>query len=127
MTPLVKVGDKVYRYDQRFYSVTIDAEREQYGSTQTIEESVYEVIKITPKGYWVIPKFYGIQCDIKEKRFILASARKKLAYESKYLAQIEFIQRKRRQIKILQKQICRAESAIAMMKLKINSVRVLNA
>lgn len=118
METLVKVGDIHYRYDQVFYSVTVDAEREIYGSRQELKLSTYEVTKITPKGYWVKEKFgvyYG------DTSFILAYAKKKKAYPSLFSAQISFIGRKRSQINILKKQLCNAEAALQMMKLKINS------
>lgn len=54
------------------------------------------IVKQTPKGCWL--EYYGY------RKFVLAKARKRWASETKAAALDAFIARKKRQIKILEKQ-----------------------
>lgn len=74
-------SDKVhelYRYNNHYNVVVLES---------------YPVVKTTPCGYWI--RDYSRD---KNKRFVLASGRKRFAYETKELAKESFIIRKNRQL-----------------------------
>jgi len=77
----------------------------------SVQASEYYVMKCTPKGAWV--SFYDT--DVFEKdmcHLVLNSAKKKYAYPTKEEALTAFKFRKKRQIKILNAQLKRAELAL---------------
>ena len=43
-----KVGDVWYRYDNKSYSVVIDADREEYGVSHKVVRTQYWVIRVSP-------------------------------------------------------------------------------
>lgn len=61
-----------------------------------IEFTEYEVIKLTPKGIWI----NKVHFPRHEKKFVLLSARKRYAYETKKQALYAFIKRKERHIEL---------------------------
>jgi len=77
----------------------------------SVQVSEYYVIKRTPKGVWV--SIYDTELFEKEMcHLVLNSAKKKYAYPTKEEALTAFKFRKKRQIKILNAQLKRAELAL---------------
>ncbi len=106
------VGDKFYKVYAQSYSVIIDAEREEYGSSPLyLKEAVYKVVKVTPKGVWI-----DYQCDIARGRphFVRLDSRKKFAYPTREQALDGFIAKKRRHVSILSAQHDDALQALNM-------------
>lgn len=66
----------------------------------------FDVVKETPRGVWL--EMYGT------KRFCLKNARKRYACPTQVEAKESFIARKKRQIKILTKQLEHAKLALEM-------------
>lgn len=93
-----------YRYEVRRYSVVIDAEREEYGvSSPKLELLTFDVIRETPKGYW-IDTYFG------DTRWVSKTSRKRFAYPSKEEALEGFINRKKAHLKHCQSRLDRAKS-----------------
>lgn len=87
-----------WRIEAKSYSVVIDADREEYGSTPPrLEAMWFEVIKTTPKGVWLAD------------RFCLRDARKRFACPTLHEAIESFVARKDRQIRILSNQLASAQ------------------
>lgn len=90
--------DVWWRVEARSYSIVIDAEREEYGSTRPrLEAQWFEVVKTTPKGVWIAG------------RFCLRDARKRFACPTLHEAIESFVARKDRQIRILSNQLSAAQ------------------
>ena len=71
----------------------------------------YNVIKRTPRGYWIGNRIGSIFRDDK-KRWVSSSSRKRFAYPTKKEALVSLIARKRLQIRILKYQLNGAEDAL---------------
>lgn len=82
-----------------------------------IELRQFEVIKETPKGYWIIEAFYynggwiGDSSHTK-KRWVSKDGFKRFAHVSKKDALVSFQYRKRSQIRILEKQLEMAKESL---------------
>ena len=88
-----------WRIEAKSYSIVIDADREEYGSTPPRLEAMWlEVTKTTPKGVWL------------GNRFVLRDVRKRFACPTLHEALESFVARKDRQISILSNQLSKAES-----------------
>lgn len=97
----------LYRCEAKRYSYIIDADLDMYGTTPPrLEFREYPIIKRTPKGAWI--DIYG------KKRFVLLTARKKFACDTREDAIRSFIARKERQIRILNRQLYDAREDMAL-------------
>ena len=113
-------GDVWYRYEDRLYSVVVDADREEYGTRMEVERREYVVDKVTPKGVWLLLAWYrvyegGEYKEHKDRRFVLFTARKKFANATDTLARHDFRMRKLRQAAIHDGIANRARKAIEML------------
>lgn len=100
-----------YRYEDHVYSgVSHDpgGGEHYYLIGPNIELRTFDVVKITPKGFWIIPvgEWMG-----GSRKWVRTSSRKKYAHLSMEDALSGFLHRKRKQIRILEKQIERAKLA----------------
>lgn len=112
-----QVGDVWYRYDDKKYA-SVDPETDRvYVSPVRIEESVYVVTKVTPKGVWVQrcfgdPKKFDPKTMLSSSRsFVLQGEGKRMAHPSKELALESLLARKSRQASIYSARLKDAESA----------------
>lgn len=97
---------KFYRFEDVLYASMCDA----WGGYQDTDELKvecysYDLIKETPKGYW-IGKF-GLF-----KKWVSKTSKKRFAYPSESEARHAFICRKTRQIEILESKLKRAQTAL---------------
>lgn len=82
------MSDKLYRYESVRYSVTIDAEREIFGTSKAqLRLHEYEIHSETPKGYWI--GLFG-----SKDRWVSKTSRKRFAHPSKEEALEGYRQRK---------------------------------
>jgi len=89
---------KFYRYEEvNYHEIGI-----------RLNERVFELIKETPKGYW-IDLFPDMGWN--EKKWVSSTAKKRYAYPTKEEALSSFIARKERQIEILKAQLSNARIA----------------
>lgn len=88
-----------YRYEDRLYS-----RGEGEPSELRVTLRMYEVIKTTPKGVWLMS--FG------PNRFVLKDARKRFACPTIEEAKASFIARKKRQISIYTARVHQAEHAV---------------
>lgn len=93
-----------YRFED--YGVSVGSEEFGFSSRRELSLREFQVIKETPKGAWIQMTFCG------DKRFVRLDARKQYACPTIELARQSFIARKKRQIKILTKQLRNAEEAL---------------
>ena len=101
----------LYRYDAVRVSNGCDEFDESLGHHIEVYLSRYEIVKHTPKGFWIYP--------LSGKRFVLKDACKKFACTDEASAAESFIARKKKQIKILNAQIADAQEAITAINHKI--------
>jgi hypothetical protein len=105
--------DALWRCEAQSYSYVIDADREEYGVTDPrLEMRWYPVDRRTPKGAWVCGEFQ------------LLTAFKKKFSESEEGAIRDFKARKNKQIKILSRQLGRAEQELALTAPNLFDLRV---
>lgn len=96
--------DVLWRCEAKRYSVVIDAEAEIYGTTDPrLEMTWWRVTKRTPKGARLV-----------EGRFVLLTARKRWACNTRQEALESFVARKRRQIDILDDKLARARKELQL-------------
>lgn len=94
-----------YRYVDVAYAPMADEFGERRGSGDLkVELREYPLVRRTPKGVWID--------DYGHERFVLLSARRKFACETKEDAMESFIARKRRQLEIYNARAERAKRAI---------------
>lgn len=93
-----------YRFQD--FGVSHGSEELGFYSTRQVELREFRVIKETPKGVWIETTFSG------DRRFVLTGARKQYACPTVEAARQSFMARKKRQIKILKKQLLNAEDAL---------------
>ena len=98
----MKAGDLVYRYDY-IRTGHLD-EFENVSSIISLNLARYNVLKITPKGYWVD--------DFGHRRFIRASGKKKFAHPSRLEALNDFLYRKNLQKKHLKRTLKEVDCAL---------------
>jgi hypothetical protein len=109
--PPTEPVEYLYRYEDRTYSLGLNQFDDPLpGYTLKVELQEYRIIKRTPQGAWIV---YGSWSMHTPKRFVLLSARKRFACETKEEALESFKARKRKQIKILKAQLKRAEMALS--------------
>jgi len=107
----------LYRYEEKCYGNGVDQfDNPLPGHYINIELRSYEILKRTKKGVW-IRKHYD------KRRFVLLTARKKFACETKEDALESLIKRKERQILLLSNKLSVIKDALSIaleMKLKDN-------
>lgn len=100
--------DVLYRCEAKRYSYIIDADLDLYGVTSpTLETNWHRVERRTPCGAWI-----DIGCG--SLRFVRLTARKKWACETKEEAIESFRARKKRQIRILARQLAKAKDDLSL-------------
>lgn len=95
-----------YRYEDRLYSVTLDADREEFGSRVDLALLEFPVIKHTPCGFWIDVDFFA-----QEKKFVRTTANKRYACLTLQEAIDSFLARKRRQHRIYAAKVRNIEEA----------------
>lgn len=104
----------LYRYEEVKYSRGCDAFDNPYpGYDLKVSLWEHKILRRTPKGVWID--------DFSTEKFVLLSARKKFACETKEDALESFKRRKQKQIRILESQLEGARLALRIaenMKLK---------
>jgi len=108
-----------YRYQDVSYSIIVDAERELFGSKLDLREERYEIVKRTPKGFW-ISLWDG--ADKSDWRFVLRTARKQYAHETPKDALLSLIARKKRQQRILKAQLQQCGEAEQLARKRLNTL-----
>ena len=94
----------LYRYQEQTYSLGVNQFDDPLpGYTLSVNLYSYPIIRKTPKGVWID--------DYGKERFILLSAKKKFACQTKKEALESFIARKTQQIRILSNQLDQAKLA----------------
>jgi hypothetical protein len=99
--------DVLYRYVDRLYSCFSDDEYYHGEALVRIVIEEYPVVRRTDQGAW-------IRKDHATDSFVLLTARKKFACNTKQEAYNSFLARKKRQIGILTGRLRRAKEALAM-------------
>lgn len=90
-----------YRYELVHYATGRDMDGEYTGhSTPKLEYYEYDLIKETPKGYWI-----GYDWSEKPYKWISKTSKKKFAYLTKEDALNNYIKRTERRLEILKSQI----------------------
>lgn len=101
----------LYRYDEILYSFGLDQFDDPIpGYRMELGLTEYEIVKRTPKGAWIRYPLFSLYED--EKKFVLLTARKKFACETKEEALKSFAARKNRQIAILEAKLKVAKEAL---------------
>lgn len=99
----------LYRYEDRLYASALHEFDYPTGpSTVHVELRTFEVLKTTPKGAWIV--FHNVH----GKRFINLSARKCYVCATIEEAMESYKHRKRRQIRILSRQLETAKKALSI-------------
>lgn len=99
--------DKLYRYEEILYSWGLDQFDEPIpGYNMKVMLSDFPIIRRTPKGAWI--DLYN------EKKFVLLTAIKQYASESKEIALQQFKARKTKQIEILTAKLKQANEALKL-------------
>ena len=97
---------KFYRYEARVYA-EIDCDGEFCSPAIRIpklELHEYDLLKETPKGYWIGYGGFGFS-SLCWKKWVSKTAKKRYAYPSKEEAMTNYIKRTERRIKILKSQL----------------------
>jgi len=97
---------KLYRFEDVSYGILNEWE-EVSGSYVRVEERTYDVLKETPKGYWI--NLWSFEY---EKKWVSKEAKKRFAYPTREEAMTNFKARKGRQIQILESQLKKAKEAL---------------
>lgn len=107
---MIQINSKVFRYEDIAYSLgTNEFDDPIPGYKLRLNLREFNVIKITPKGFWI--KLYSFN-SFDDKRFILNNSKKKFAHLTKKEALTSYKARKQRQIQILRGKLERAEKAL---------------
>lgn len=102
------MSEFLYRYDEKVY--------ESY-RLPIIELTQFKILKRTPKGVWIQHHYYKYdrkKDDFIHKRFILLTARKQFACETKEKALESFKCRKRKQRLILEAKLQSIHAALVV-------------
>lgn len=121
-TPSEGTGEVLYRYEDVHYSAGVDQfDNPLPGGRIRVELREYPVLKRTPKGAWIkecwkwsaMMPFPGEETrQDRGERFVLLTARKRFAAETKEQALDDYKARKRRQIRILKARLLSIEAAL---------------
>ncbi len=111
-----------YRYEDRRYAAMLDEYERPSGSGRTeIEEQVFEVVRRTPKGVWLVQVW---RCGRSStERFVRLSARKRFAHPTRKAAMASFLARKRAQVNILERQLENARLALGLGKMRAHDLQ----
>lgn len=115
--PKPKAGDIWYRFEDRRYSYTIDAEREEFGVKTEVHLRAFEVAKVTPKGVQLNEGIAGL-------RFCRIGARKQFACPTKEAALESYKARKDKQAAIHQSIADTARKCAEAAREHLNGVRI---
>lgn len=119
----ISEGDKMYRYDRRVYASPLDEyDQPTGGGMVAVEESIYIVVRMTPKGCWVIEdhNIGSIMISWKEaRRFVLTASRKRFVYPNKKGAMESFIKRSEAHLRILNENIRQINRGIDLIERKM--------
>lgn len=97
----------MYRYVDVCYSVTIDAERELYGTSDPkLVLQTFRIEHLTKCGVWIE---YGGKL-----KFINLSATKQFACTTDALARASYRERKKAEVRIYKARLAKAEKALAL-------------
>ena len=98
---------KFYRYEAHEYAV-LDYDGEYVSSpfpNPKLEVMEYELIKETPKGYWIGLRLNSWSETVHWKKWIPKSSKKRYAYPTKEEALTNYIKRTERRVSILKHQL----------------------
>lgn len=102
----------LYRYDTYRQCTSTDESMERcLASKAVVYCSEFEVIKETPKGYWINTGFNQL---LSPNKWVSKTSRKRFAHLSKDNAWESFIARKKRQVQILQAQLANAQECLTL-------------
>lgn len=104
----------LYRFEETRYSVVIDAEREEYGTSVKLELYAYPIVKKTPCGHTILINSGGIL--ERRTRFVNESSTKQFACRNIAGAKRSFCARKAKQAKIYEAKAKYARYLIAVAK-----------
>jgi hypothetical protein len=90
---------KFYRYEDALTTMGV-----------RINECEFRLVKETPKGYWIT---YDWDLSNECKKWVSKDGEKRFAYPTKAEAKYSFLRRKEAQVAILNRQLDRAETALA--------------
>ena len=93
---------KFYRYNLRARA-TLDQFGDYSDYDLRLYCSEYDILKETPKGYWI--GYKDVNPDFNGKRWVSKTAKKRYAYPSKKEALESYILRSKRRIEILKSKI----------------------
>ena len=104
----MEVMDYLYRFEAVHYSPGTDEGGDAIPGIGTVRLYLrtYKVLKETPCGAWIEVNY--------ERKFVNLKANKKFACASEKDAKISFIARKRRQVRILKRQLEYAQTELRM-------------
>ena len=100
-----------YRYQDRLYCSGLDEWGNSMGTSVKVEMREFRTLAETPCGYWIALDFLG-DGFIGPKYFVLKNSRKRYAWPTKEEALTSFIERKKKQISILNHQLDHAKTAL---------------
>lgn len=99
--------ENLYRMRAQLYSTGIDEWGDSLGTIQKLVIDTYRIMMRTSKGAWVE------DCStLRGKRFVLLTARKQFASETKEEAKSQFMFRMKRQLIILESRVNYCKQAI---------------
>jgi hypothetical protein len=113
---------KLYRFEDISYGVLNEWE-EVAGSYVRVEEREYEIIKETPKGYWIKYFSSSREFPVNDKKWVSNNARNRFAFPSKEEALVNFEARKKRQIEILGTRLKKAKEALGFVEPLRSAIR----
>lgn len=103
---------KYYRLSDCLVSAGVDEWDNPLGPPNVhVYTQEYEVVGTTPKGVWI--NAYG------QRRFVLSTARKRFACSTLEEAKASFIARKKRQLKILNRQVANVERSLEVVEMVV--------
>lgn len=101
--------DRLYRYEEKVCASGVETFDELFSAPDVwVLLQEHKVTGTTPKGVWI--DYFGI------KKFVLLTAHKQFACETKQEALTSFIARKTRQLRILKAQTANIEVALSQAK-----------
>ncbi len=115
-----------FRYEARHYAPVLDEYGFARGSGRLeIAERVFERVRCTPKGVWLVEVWGPYRSGT--KRFVRLDARKQYASPSREQALQAFLERKRAQVRILERRLDQARIALEVGKTRAQALQTLAA
>jgi hypothetical protein len=100
-----------YRFEDKRYAPVLDEYEYARGSGRVeLEEHVFEVVRTTPKGVWLVAVWGEFRSST--PRFMRLGARRAFAHPTREQAMTSYIARKRAQMQLLQRQLESARVAL---------------